>query len=40
MSSFHHPAIDAMSAYPAADRIDDEDVESDGEVNVPLAVAL
>ena len=29
-----------MSAYPAADRIDDEDVESDGEVNVPLAVAL
>ena len=31
---------DSVSAYPAADRIDDEDVESDDEVNVPLAVAL
>ena len=31
---------DSVSAYPAADRIDDEGVESDDEVNVPLAVAL
>ena len=31
---------ESVSAYPAADRIDDEDVESDDEVNVPLAVAL
>ena len=30
----------SVSAYPAADRIDDEDVESADEVNVPLAVAL
>ena len=31
---------DSVSAYPAADRIDAEDVESDDEVNVLLAVAL
>ena len=31
---------DSVSAYPAADRVDDEDVESDDEVNAPLAVAL
>ena len=31
---------DSVSAYPAAHRIDDEDVETDDEGNVALAVAL
>ena len=31
---------DSVPAYPAADRIDNEDVESDDEVNVSLAVTL
>ena len=31
---------DSVSAYPAADRIDDEDVESEDEFSVPLSVAL
>ena len=37
--SFSHPC-DSVSVYPSADRIDDEDVQTDDEVNVPLAVAL
>ena len=30
----------SASPYPAVDRIDDKDMESDDQVNVPLAVAL